>query len=264
MIIQQNKTHMNTNIEQMNRDEYNEYLHSVRWNFDKPDTLQRYYLVSIFGVVVLSDSVPEGSPIGLGTFFFDLDGMWTRVDLEPKVNVPTLLQMHYNANVTFVDGKVIKDRYNEPEFYKWEYPINFDYYEVVYWNENNRILMLKTKPQIQTPLLEQVVDIPQGYEKGELVGFKASDFGHGDVLSMPYLPMVFGSLQTPSNPNSICLFPDDISGVPFVDDDTLKERLMNNDDAVSDTVNDALTPCEECGGTYSCSKWQWIRKYKLL
>ena len=61
------------------------------------------------------------------------------------VQYTQLSKMLYEADVVFVDGKTIKDKYDEAELNKWEHPANLDHYEVVYWNEKNRILQLKTK-----------------------------------------------------------------------------------------------------------------------
>lgn len=166
------------------------------------------------------------------------------------VKYTALSMMLYEANFVFVDGKTIKDKYDESELDKWEYPANFDYYEVVYWNENNRILMLKTKSHKQrvSETTQKMVDILREC-KDSLVGFKARDFGHGDVISMPHVPIVYSPplIQYPPNPNSIYIESSD-SGAPFVDDDTLKERLMNNDDAVNGTVK---VNCPECGHDYT-------------
>jgi hypothetical protein len=102
------------------------------------------------------------------------------------VKYSKLSKMLYEADVVFVDGKTIKDRYDKAELNKWEHPANLDHYEVLYWNEKNRILQLKTKSDIQIAL-EQYVK-----------GFKFSDFERGGVVDMPFVPF-----QNPADPNAV-------------------------------------------------------------
>jgi hypothetical protein len=118
------------------------------------------------------------------------------------VKYTALSMMLYEANFVFVDGKTIKDKYDESELDKWEYPVNFDYYEVVYWNENNRILMLKTKSKIQM-FLEKAMDIPQGYEKGEYPKLVAGEH--------------FSPMTWPADKNAVA-----IDSTSFIDYDAVK------------------------------------------